>query len=293
MKMRHTNSIIVILGIAVILMVLGFYFQYFLEGAVPTLDLDFVIHAIILVIMIAVLLSLILIQKLLFLAKQEGLLELQNYHIEQLQEMNRIIRTQRHDFVNHLQTVYGLMQLGMVEEAQVFMSEIFTEVQISGEVLRLAIPELSALLLVKMGLATSRNISFKIEVRSDLAKLRVRPLDLVSVTGNLINNALEAVEKLPAADRKVQIRIFENTGYFIVQTLNNGFIPQDLQRKIFASGFSTKNDRADRGLGLASVKHLADTHKGFVVVSSHPVRGTCFSVGFPKSRLKERFLEMK
>jgi hypothetical protein len=230
----------------------------------------------------AVLLSLTLTQKLLFIAKQERLFELQQYHIEQLQEMNKIIKTQRHDFVNHLQTVYGLMQLGEVEEAQVFIRELYTEVQISGEVLRLAIPELSALLLVKTGVATSRNISFKIEVRSDLSKINVRSFDLVAIMGNLINNALEAVENLPVAERKVQFQIFENTSSFIMQTRNPGFIPPDLRTMIFTPGFSTKSDSTDRGLGLASIRHLAETYKGFVVVSSHLDKGTCFSVGFPK-----------
>mgnify|MGYP000990057297 CR=1 FL=1 len=282
MKISNSNKIIVILGLAVILIVLGFYYQFYLQGSVPTLDQNFIVYSILLVILAAVLLSLTLTQKLLFIAKQERIFELQQYHIEQLQEMNKIIKTQRHDFVNHLQTVYGLMQLGQVEEAQSFISELFTEVQISGEALRLAIPELSALLLVKTGLATSRNISFRIEVRSDLSQINVRPFDLVAIMGNLINNALEAVENLPVAERKVQIQVFENTGYFIMQTRNPGFIHRNLRAMIFTPGFSTKNDRTDRGLGLASVKHLADNYNGFVVVSSHLDKGTCFTIGFPK-----------
>jgi len=282
MKISNSNKIIVILGLAVILIVLGFYYQFYLEGEVPTLDQNFIVYSILLVILAAVLLSITLTQKLLFIAKQERLFELQQYHIEQLQEMNKIIKTQRHDFVNHLQIVYGLMQLGQVEEAQSFISELYTEVQISGEVLRLAIPELSALLLVKTGVATSRNISFRIEVRSDLSQINVRPFDLVAIMGNLINNALEAVENLPVAERRVQFQVFENTGYFIMQTRNPGFIPRDLRAMIFTPGFSTKSDSTDRGLGLASIKHLTETYNGFVVVSSNLHKGTCFTVGFPK-----------
>lgn len=282
MKISNSNKIIVILGLAVILIVLGFYYQFYLQGAVPTLNKNFIVYSILLVILAAVLLSLTLTQKLLFIAKQERIFELQQYHIEQLQEMNKIIKTQRHDFVNHLQTVYGLMQLGQVEEAQSFISELYTEVQISGEVLRLAIPELSALLLVKTGVATSRNISFRIEVRSDLSHLNVRPFDLVAIIGNLINNALEAVENLPVAERKVQFQVFEKTDYFIMQTRNPGFIPRNLRTMIFTPGFSTKSDSTDRGLGLASIKHLTEAYNGFVVVSSHLHKGTCFTVGFPK-----------
>jgi len=148
--------------------------------------------------------------------------------------------------------------------------------------LRLAIPELSALLLVKTGVATSRNISFRMEVRSDLSQIKVRPFDLVAIVGNLINNALEAVENLPVAERRVQFQVFENTGYFIMQTRNPGFIHRNLRTMIFTPGFSTKSDSTDRGLGLASIKHLTESYNGFVVVSSHLDKGTCFTVGFPK-----------
>jgi len=288
MKISNANKIIAILGLAVILIVLGFYYQYYLQGEIPAIDQNFIIYSILLLILTAVMLSLTLTQKLLFIAKQEKLFELQQYHIEQLQEMNKIIKTQRHDFVNHLQTVYGLMQLGEVEEAQSFIRELYTEVQISGEVLRLAIPELSALLLVKTGLATSRNISFRIEVRSDLSHLKVRPFDLVLIMGNLINNALEAVENLTAAERNIQLQVFENSRFFIIQTRNPGFIPPNLRNMIFTPGFSTKSDSTDRGLGLASIKHLTETYKGFVVVSSHLHKGTCFTVGFPKINIERR-----
>ena len=67
-----------------------------------------------------------------------------------------------------------------------------------------------------------------------------------------------------------------------MQTRNPGFIPRDLRTMICTPGFSTKSDSTDRGLGLASIKHLTETYNGFVVVSSNLHKGTCFTVGFPK-----------
>jgi sensor histidine kinase regulating citrate/malate metabolism len=288
MKISNSNKIIVILGLAVILIVLGFYYQYYLQGEVPTLNQNFIIYTILMVILTAASLSLILTNKLLVITKQEKVFEQQRYHIEQLQEMNKIIKTQRHDFVNHMQTIYGLMQLGLVDEAHAFINELCAEVKISGEALRLAIPELSALLLVKTGVATSRNISFRIEMRSDLSHIDVRPFDLVAIMGNLINNAIEAVENLPVEERRVQIQVFENTGFFIMQIRNLGFIHPDLRTMIFTPGFSTKSDNKDRGLGLSSIKSLVEAYHGFVVVSSHPDKGSCFTVGFPKQIVKGR-----
>jgi len=280
--MNNANKIIVILGLAVIFIALELYYQKYLQGTVLNLDQHFVSYSIIVVILASIALTLLLANRLLFIAKQDRLFKLQQYHIEQLQEMNKIIKTQRHDFVNHLQTVYGLMQLGENAEAQAFISELYTEVQVSGEVLRLAIPELSALLLVKVGMATSRNISFTIDVRSNLSRLTIRPFDLVAIMGNLINNALEAVENLTVPERKIRLQIFENSRFFILQTHNSGYIAPDLRSILFTPGFTTKDNRINSGLGLASIKHMTESYHGFVVVSSNPDHGTRFTVGFPK-----------
>ncbi len=280
--MKNTNKIIAILGLAVILIVLGFYYQKYIQGKVINLDKHFIVYSIITVILATVSTILLLANRLLFIAQQDRLFKAQQYHIEQLQEMNKIIKTQRHDFVNHLQTVYGLMQLGENAEAQAFISELYTEVQVSGEVLKLAIPELSALLLVKTGMAASLGISFTIEVRTNLSRLTIRPLDLVAIMGNLINNAMEAVENLTIPERKIRLKIFENSRFFILQIHNSGYIAPDLRSILFIPGVSTKDNSKNSGLGLASVKHITESYYGFVVVSSNPDQGTRFTVGFPK-----------
>jgi two-component system, LytTR family, sensor histidine kinase AgrC len=281
MKNSISKIIIVLLGLAVVLVVLGFQYQYYLEGRLSVLDRSFIVYTFVFIVLVAVALTLVLTNRLLLIADQDHLVEKQNYQNEKLWEMNQVIRTERHDFVNHLQTVYGLIQLGLPDEAQAFISELYTELQASGEAMRLALPELSALLLAKTGFAARKNISFKMEVSSDLSSINIRPFDLVTITGNLINNALEAVENLPPADRQVHFAVYENSRFFVIQTRNPGFIPPDLRADIFTPGISTKHGESHRGLGLASIKALTDNYGGFVVVSSH-LSGTRFTVGFPK-----------
>lgn len=276
------HSIIILLGLAVVLVVLGFHYQYYLQGRVSALDRAFLVYASLFIIVATVALSLILTSKLLRIAQQNRLMETQRYQNAKLWEINHIIRTQRHDFVNHLQTVYGLIQLGMPDEAEAFIGELYTEVKASGEVSRLARPELSALLMAKTGFAARHDITFKMEVDSDLAGLNIRPFDLVTISGNLINNALEAVEHLPPAQRQVRFAIFENNRYFVIQTHNPGFIPPELRAAIFTPGISTKQGGAHGGLGLASIRNLAEAYGGFAVVSSSTTSGTRFTIGFPK-----------
>lgn len=106
-------------------------------------------------------------------------------------------------------------------------------------------------------------------------------MELVTVVGNLLNNALEAVEDFDPFLRTVRIKIFEKPGLYIIQTQNPGYMPPDIKNKIFEPGFSTK--ASDRGIGLASIKYQVEKHNGMVLVGSHPENGTRFTVCYPRS----------
>ncbi len=146
-----------------------------------------------------------------------------------------------------------MLRIGENDQAQDYIGELYQDVQVSGEILRLAIPELTALLMVKMGVATARGISFNISIESDLKGLAVRPLDIAAIVGNLLNNALEAVEDLNPPLKTVSLIIKENTHYFVIQTRNPGFIPEEIKAQVFKAGFSTKEGSLERGVGLTSV----------------------------------------
>ncbi|AFV11680.1 signal transduction histidine kinase regulating citrate/malate metabolism [Thermacetogenium phaeum DSM 12270] len=227
---------------------------------------------------------LVMSRKLFLLERQEKFVKIQELYIGNLQELVRVTRAQRHDFVNHLQVIYALLRTGKIEKAQSYIENLYHDVRISGEILRVNIPELAALLLVKMGVASLKNISFTIEVDANLNMLRVKATDLNTVVGNLVDNAFEAVEPLNADKRTVVLRIFETGKYFVFQTVNPGFIEKELRDKIFEPGFSTRS--GNRGFGLVSVKSAVEKNRGKVLVSSFKDRGTKFTVLFPKQRRK-------
>ncbi|MDN5366226.1 MAG: hypothetical protein PWP44_1432 [Thermacetogenium sp.] len=284
--MKNRNNlftIFVILLSAVVLVTLGFYFQRLVEsGRVVSPELAVVVINVVIFSMVPVLL--VMLRKLFLLERQEKIVKVQELYIGHLQELVRVTRAQRHDFVNHLQVVYALLKTGKIEKAQRYIESLYHDVRISGEILRVNIPELAALLLVKMGIASLKNISFSIEVESNLNMLRVKATDLNTVVGNLVDNAFEAVEPLSADKRTVALRIFETGKFFVFQTANPGFIEKELRRKIFEPGFSTRS--GDRGFGLTSVRSVVEKNRGKILVSSFKDRGTKFTVIFPKQRRK-------
>lgn len=280
MKRDNLTPITIVLGLGVVFVALGSYFQPRVKGEVYPGYIS--ITAVLFIVFIAMLLSLLFSKNLLVLAKQKRTMELQNTYIGHLQEMMQVIKAQRHDFINHLQVVYGLLRIGENDQAQDYIGELYQDVQVSGEILRLAIPELTALLMVKMGMATARGIPLNIIVESDLKGLATRPVDIAAIVGNLLNNALEAVEDLNPPHKTVSLIITENTHYFVIQTRNPGFIPAEIKAQVFKAGFSTKEGSLERGVGLTSVKHLVGKYRGRIVLSSYPETGTRFTVCFPK-----------
>ncbi len=283
MKKDSLTKAIIILGLGVAFGVLGSYFRIFTLGIETAVSKGSIIIIILTIISLGMLLSLLITYNLFAFEKQERTMERQQLYIAHLQEMMQVIKAQRHDFINHLQVVYGLLQIGENNQALEYITDLYQDIQVSGEILRLAIPELIALLMVKMGVATARGISLSIAVESDLKELAVKPLDIAAIVGNLINNALEAVEELDAEQKKVDIKVTENEHYFILQTCNPGYIAPEIRKLIFTSGFSTKQGSSERGLGLSSVENMVKKYGGKIVLDSHLEEEISFTVCFPKS----------
>ncbi len=282
-NLNENVSPIILLAMTVLLVIIAFYCEFYLEGFTH-ISRQYIIITLFAVSMIAVLLTITLIWKMFYINKQESLMDIQTLNISNLQDMMQIIKAQRHDFINHLQVIYGLLKLGENEQIEDYISSLYKEIQITGDILRLAIPELSAFLLVQSGLAATNNISLEIEQETDLGGLHVPASELIVVVGNLLKNAMEAVTNLEPDQRKVKLKIFEKSKYYVIQTRNHGWIPRELKSKIFEPGFSTKSNAAERGIGLASVKYQVEKYHGMIVVSSHPQKGVRFTVCYPKER---------
>ncbi|HHW44872.1 MAG TPA: GHKL domain-containing protein [Desulfotomaculum sp.] len=224
-------------------------------------------------------LSLILMRKLMVLEEQKALVQQQTRHIGDLEEMIRNIRAQRHDFISHLQTVYGLLQLGKFEIAQEYIAEVAGDLRISAQTMRLKQPEVSALIQQKAAKSANQNISFGLVIETTLDRLNMRPYNLNRILGNLLDNAMDAVIFVEPKDRYIRLEIKEDEKNYIIKVANSGpAIPEYLREKIFEPGFSTKGE--NRGLGLAIVKEIVIQHGGQVQVSSPP---TVFTVIIPKA----------
>ncbi len=209
---------------------------------------------------------------------QNMLLEQQARSMEDIQELIRNIRAQRHDFINHLQTVYGLLQMNRPDSAQDYLAEVVREARTSAQLVNLKQPEIGALIQRKVNQAAVQEISFNLSIQSDLHTIPLRPYQFNRVLGNLIDNAFEAVMGLEPKERFVKLEIGEDSENYIIKVLNSGpGIKPEVFDFIFQAGFSTKGH--NRGLGLAIIREIVEQYGGTIQASSPP---TLFTVRLPR-----------
>ncbi len=197
----------------------------------------------------------------------------------ELTEQNlRLLRCQRHDFLNHLQVVLGYIQMGKTGKAEKYIREINQNLRGIRLVSGLNMPEASVLLISKREEAARYNINFNYEIRTDLTNVRIKEYDLVRILSNLIDNAIYELKKAGDSGKKLINVIIDKTGNNLhIEVFNSGsFIPDTKQ--IFNYGFTTKGGEGT-GSGLYIVKDLVkNKYKGKIDVESSKKLGTKFKI---------------
>ncbi len=207
--------------------------------------------------------------------------------LDDARSVSEALRAQAHDFSNRLHTIAGLIELGRQEEAIQLTTESSSVSQELTESLleRVGDPVLGALLLGKSAVAAERGIQFRLSPDSRLDGDAGHPRDLITVVGNLIDNALDAAATSPnGGPRWVEVSIRKEAGDVLIQVHDSGpGIGLGEAERIFSEGYTTKlaGPGSRRGLGLALVKQVAARRGGEVTVLNQG--GALFTVRLPLS----------
>jgi two-component system CitB family sensor kinase len=206
-----------------------------------------------------------------------------------LRELNDVrsladaLRAQEHEFSHRLHVVAGLIELGRYEEAGRFInqSSIVHQELVASVIENVGEPTLAALLLGKAAVASERGIELRVTDDSRLPEGYGDPRALVTVVGNLVDNALDSVASVGGGSIEVTLR--EEDGGVIVQVRDSGpGVDSSLVDEIFRDGFTTKvaTGTGRRGLGLALVSQTVRRREGgYVTVENDS--GALFTAFLP------------
>ena len=198
--------------------------------------------------------------------------------IEAQEDLNITLRAQRHDFLNHLQVVYSLIEMKEYKEANDYIERVYGSIASVGKVLRTANPAINALLQVKLGVCEKAGIQVKLDIRSAWKDLSIPGWEMCKVLGNLLDNAIDALQEV--SDRRLTLTLTEDLKAFRFSVKNSGpMIPVKLQASIFQPGITTK--AAGHGMGLFIVRRTVQEWGGDIRLISD-AKETEFSGFIPR-----------
>jgi two-component system CitB family sensor kinase/two-component system sensor histidine kinase DcuS len=206
--------------------------------------------------------------------------------LSRVQEYSELLRVQAHEYSNKLHTIAGLIQIEAYREA---LDLVVTESSGYEDFIRFlgeAVPHpvIAAIILGKYNRAKELRVSFSIDRDSTMADVpkRISQEKIVTILGNLLDNAFEAALQRPPGLRAVEMS-FTDLGNDIVFEIEDSGpgVAVDEQNHIFERGVTSKG-QGRRGVGLFLVRQHVEELGGQVMVSRGGLGGALFTVAIPK-----------
>ncbi|VDZ86428.1 sensor histidine kinase [Kluyvera intermedia] len=206
----------------------------------------------------------------------------------QLSQVKRYVdnlRIMRHEQLNRMTTLSGLLHMGRYDEA---IRYIQAQSEHAQELLdfissRFSSPTLCGLLLGKAARAREKGVA----LRFDPACLMSQPFlplaesEVISIIGNLLDNAIEATQRAPLPHEPVEVLILLNDRELIIEVADQGIgIKPEIRERIFERGITTKT-RGDHGIGLYLIESYVTQAGGLIEIADNTPRGTIFSLFIP------------
>ena len=197
------------------------------------------------------------------------------------------MRANNHDFTNKLHVILGLIQIGEYEKAQNYIENIsiIQRETISRVMSAIDNSSFAALLIGKIARASECNVKFILDENLHFSSedINIPSEALITITGNLIDNALDAMNMKEAGingitgQNELHFGVMTKPGSLLLTVQDTGCgISEENKPHVFANGFSTKGE--GRGVGLFHTKLLVESLGGNISFESQIGRGTCFMV---------------
>jgi sensor histidine kinase YesM len=186
--------------------------------------------------------------------------------VNEVQNMYMTMRGWRHDYHNHLQTLKAHIKMNQINKAKDYLDQLELDLDQINQLIESGNVNLDAILNSKLSLALKNDIEihYKAEVP---AELTVSDIDLCVLIGNLIDNAVEACDKMAETDGAKFIRLYigvlKKQLYISVTNATN-----ELVRKLDEDYITTK--RGNHGHGLKRINHIVEKYEGYINRKNEP-----------------------
>jgi Signal transduction histidine kinase regulating citrate/malate metabolism len=204
--------------------------------------------------------------------EQKKALDTYNKYVPVITELIDDAKRKQHDFKNHLNTLYGIIQCSdnsnSIDEIKNYINLLSASLHNVESVLHIDNKVLTAIIYNKINEADRNNIIFDYQVQNLSENFSFKSHELSEVLNNLLDNAFEAIIASNSSERKVILRIYNDANANIIEVKNTGNkVNTENIYKIFNKRFTTKNGEG-HGYGLYNVKKIVESYNGKIQLSS-------------------------
>ena len=186
--------------------------------------------------------------------------KLENQHLQHIEKVSKEYRDFMHDIKKYLRTAAELIANGSGSEALEVFNELDIKIMENRYISYCGNKILDAILAERKFKADELGIEYKVDVQQEVPVDFMANIDLISIVGNMIDNALEAAVKV-CGERYVAVYMFTgNEKHFLILEVKNNFAEAPV---ISADGFLTsKKNKREHGIGIHTVEKIVKKYNG-------------------------------
>ena len=189
---------------------------------------------------------------------------LEQQYREETQAFMNVIRSQRHDYNFHVQTIAGLIAGNRIEECRAYVRALEKDSAEMNALMPIKDPAISATIFSFRSLAVREGIALRIDIEYDLSQIATNVYETNKILSNLLRNALDEVSTHADKSYGIGLTILKRGEYCVIRVSNKvRDIPTAEQLgRLYEQGYTTKTGH--EGVGLSSIRLLAARYRGIV-----------------------------
>lgn len=216
--------------------------------------------------------------------KEKNAILTEKQYRDEMQTYMSVIRSQRHDYNFHVQTLHGLLLRKDYAACEEYLEELLKDSIAMNQLLPLQDAAISALILSFQSKAAQSGIRMEISIENDLSQIATNVYETNKVIGNLLQNAIDETEMLPDKSYGIKLSILKRGEFCIINVSNRTRYENPMEN--YQIGSSSK--MGHEGIGIASIQALAARYGG-VVYSRMEKDIIYFVAKLPLRVIKEEF----
>lgn len=185
---------------------------------------------------------------------------------EEIINSTRNLRILKHDIMNHMCVLYKLIEAKENDEALQYISQINNSIEKTSYTISTGFTSIDCIMTSKLSTALNNSIEIEHQIHFP-SVMDISDMDLCSLLGNLLDNAIEANCKLEKENRKLQIEIKPYNNMLLIYISNNcdgNYYYNNSDGSLLTS---KNNNRNEHGIGIKRIKEIIKKYDGIVDIT--------------------------